>query len=150
MARRGAIINTVGRDLEKWRTDVVKQTRNLTINAVTDVEIKATRSLTRNSDPQLNLNFIIVQKKISKAGMKGEVGVMGDDPLPAYIEFGTGLSAASILAPYPQWVKDIAMEFYVNGQGTLQGRPYLYNNFLIVEAQYKVDLQKILDKERKS
>ena len=38
-----------------------------------------------------------------------------------YFEFGTGLSASQILAPYPQWVKDIAYEYYVSGKGTLIG-----------------------------
>lgn len=150
MARTGAIINTVGRDLERYRRDIVKQVRNLVVDSITKVEVLATRTLARNSGPNLDMNFIVVQKKFTKGGMQGEVGVMGSDPLPAYIEFGTGLFAASILAPYPQWIKDIAMKFYVNGQGTLQGKPYLYNNFLIVKAQFERELQKILDKEVRS
>lgn len=150
MARRGAVINTVGHDLERYRNDIVKQVRNLIVDSITRIEIMATRSLAANSTPQLNLNFIVIQKRITNGGFKGEVGVMGSDPLPAYIEFGTGLFAVNILAPYPQWIKDIAMQFYVNGQGTIQGKPYLYNNFLIVKAQFERELQKILDKEVRS
>lgn len=147
MARKGSIINTVGRDLERYRKDIVKQVRNLVVDSVTRIEIMATRSLTRNSTPELSLNFIVVQKKITKGGLQGEVGVMGSDPLPAYIEFGTGLFAVDILANYPQWVKDIAMKFYVNGRGTLQGKPYLYNNFLIVKIEFEKKLKEILGKE---
>lgn len=147
MARTGSIINTVGRDLERYRKDIVKQVRNLVIDSVTRIEVLATRSLARNSTPELSLNFIVVQKKITKGGLQGEVGVMGSDPLPAYIEFGTGLFAVDILANYPQWVKDIAMKFYVNGRGTLQGKPYLYNNFLIVKIEFEKKLKEILGKE---
>ncbi|WP_312364053.1 hypothetical protein [Sphingobacterium sp.] len=147
MARRGAIINTVGRDLERYRNDIVKQIRKLVIDSVTRIEIMAARSLTRNSTPELSLNFIVVQNKITKGGLQGEVGVMGSDPLPAYIEFGTGLFAVDILSNYPQWVKDIAMKFYVNGMGTLQGKPYLYNNFLIVKIEFEKKLKEILGKD---
>ena len=69
---------------------------------------------------------------------------MGSNDMAAYIEFGTGLSAADILSNYPQWVKDIAMQFYVNGQGTLDGHPYLYNNFLTVQASFERELEKIM------
>lgn len=150
MARGSSLINTVTKDLKQYQTGVIIKIRKLVIDSLTRIEIMATRSLTRNSTPELSLNFIVVQKKISKGGLQGEVGVMGSDPLPAYIEFGTGLFAADILAPYPQWIKDIAMTFYVNGQGTLQGKPYLYNNFLIVKIEFEKKLQEILDQEVKS
>ena len=150
MARGSSLINTVTKDLKQYQTGVIIKIRKLVIDSLTRIEIMATRSLTRNSTPELSLNFIVVQKKISEGGLQGEVGVMGSDPLPAYIEFGTGLFAADILAPYPQWIKDIAMTFYVNGQGTLQGKPYLYNNFLIVKIEFEKKLQEILDQEVKS
>lgn len=147
---RGSVINTVSRDLERYRNDIIKQVRNLVINSATKIEIMATRSLTANSTPELSLNFIVVQKRITNNGLQAEVGVMGSDPLPAYIEFGTGLFAADILSNYPQWIKDIAMKFYVNGRGTLQGKPYLYNNFLVVKIEFERELQKILGKEVRS
>ncbi len=144
MARRGVIINTVGRDLKSYRKEKIKRVRQLVIDSVTKIEYMANRSLVANSGAELNLNFINVDKKFESGGLKGEVGVMGDNEMAAYIEFGTGLSAADILSNYPQWVKDIAMQFYVNGQGTLQGRPYLYNNFLAVEAEFRRELELII------
>ncbi|GHE34888.1 hypothetical protein [Sphingobacterium griseoflavum] len=146
MARRGAVINTVGEELERYRRDKVKQIRDLVVDSVTKIEYLANRDMIANSGPELNLNFIHVDKKISNGGLKAEVGVMGSNDLAAYVEFGTGLSAADILSNYPQWVRDIAMQFYVNGQGTLEGRPYLYNNFLSVQAEFERELQKIIDK----
>lgn len=138
---KGAIINTVGRDLEKYRKDIIKQVTDLISDFASQLEIAATRDAP---------NFIHIDKKISKGGLKAEVGVMGDNPMAAYIEFGTGLSAQDILAPYPQWIRDIAMQFYVNGQGTLKGKPYLYNNYLRLMHAFRVELDKILKVKRKS
>lgn len=150
MARGTTLVNTVSKDLQRYKTEVIIKVKKLVIDSLTRIEIMATRSLTRNSTPELSLNFIVVQKRITEGGLQGEVGVMGSDPLPAYIEFGTGLFAVDILSNYPQWVKDIAMQFYVNGQGTLQGKPYLYNNFLIVKIEFEKKLQEILDFEVRS
>lgn len=138
---RSIIINTVGRDLEKYRKDTVKKVRNLISDFASQLEIAATRDAP---------NFIHIDKKFSKGGLVAEVGVMGDNPLAAYIEFGTGLSAVEILAPYPQWIKDVAMEFYVNGLGTLKGEPYLYNNYLRILHSFRVELDALLKIKRQS
>ena len=77
-------------------------------NAITDVQILAMRDAPK---------FVNIDKKFTDRGLTGEVGVMGEmegNHIAAYIEFGTGLSAREILAPYPQWIKDIAHEFYVS------------------------------------
>ena len=115
--------------------DVVR----LVENAITDVQILAMRDAPK---------FVNIDKKFTDKGLTGEVGVMGEmegNHIAAYIEFGTGLSAQEILAPYPQWVKDIAHEFYVNGQGKLQGKPYLYNNFLVIAEKFKRELKELVD-----
>jgi hypothetical protein len=39
------------------------------------------------------------------------------------------------------------MQFFVNGLGTLQGKPYLYNNFLKNVEKFKIDLQALMDKQ---
>lgn len=138
---RGAIINTVGRDLERYRKDIVKKVVDLVSDFASQLEIEAIRDAP---------NFIQINKEFSKGGLKAEVGVWGDNPLAAYIEFGTGLSAQQILAPYPQWIRDIAMQFYVNGLGTLKGKPYLYNNYLRLLHGFRVELDKILKVKRRS
>jgi len=138
---KGAIINTVGRDLEKYRNDTVKRVKDLIGEFASQLEIEAIRDAP---------NFIQINKEFSKGGLKAEVGVWGDNPMAAYIEFGTGLSAQDILAPYPQWIRDIAMKFYVNGQGTLKGKPYLYNNYLRLMHSFRVELDRILKVKRKS
>ncbi|MVZ65038.1 hypothetical protein GQF61_04185 [Sphingobacterium sp. DK4209] len=155
---KGAIINTVGRDLEKYRKDVLKKVKDLIAEFASQLEIDAIRDLDKASSDRdyildeglENLNFIHIDKKFTNSGFKAEVGVMGENDLAAYIEFGTGLSAKEILAPYPQEIRDIAMKFYVNGQGIMQGHPYLYNNYLRLMHAFRVELDKILKVKRKS
>ena len=115
---------------------MIKKIKDLVQDSITEVEILATRGAP---------DFVNIDKKFTEGGLVGEVGVMGDNPIAAYFEFGTGLSASEILANYPDWVKKIAWEFYVNGKGTLQGKPYLFSNFLVVEEKFKKELKQILN-----
>ena len=147
---KGAIINTVGRDLKNYRKDIIKKVKDLVVDKTTKVELMANRDLIANSSVEFNLNFISVDKRFLDGGLTGEVGVMGENEMAAYVEFGTGLSAKKILSKYPKWIQDIAYQFFVNGMGTLQGKPYLYNNFLVVCGEFVKDLEAILKKEYKS
>ncbi|MGM1431155.1 hypothetical protein ACS126_18010 [Sphingobacterium lactis] len=157
MARGGVVINTLGKDLERYRKDIVKQVKTAISDIATDLEISSKRDLkAASSRPDLieefeaqGLNFILVNKKFSKGGLKAEVGVWGDNNMAAYIEFGTGLSAREILAPYPQWVKDIAWTFKGDFDGSLKGSPYLYSNYFRLMPEYQIKLKAILDKKYK-
>lgn len=133
------VINTTSKNLSTYKTKMFRDVVKLVENAITDVQILAMRDAPK---------FVNIDKKFTNKGLTGEVGVMGEmegNHIAAYIEFGTGLSAREILAPYPQWIKDIAYEFYVNGQGKLQGKPYLYNNFLAIAEKFKQDLKELVD-----
>ena len=133
------VINTTSKNLSTYKTKMFRDVVQLVENAITDVQILAMRDAPK---------FVNIDKKFTDKGLTGEVGVMGDmegNHIAAYIEFGTGLSAREILAPYPQWIKDIAYEFYVNGQGKLQGKPYLYSNFLVIAEKFKRDLKELVD-----
>lgn len=59
--------------------------------------------------------------------LKGEG--MERPELAAYSEFGTGNFAATLLAPYPDDWKAMAMDYYVNGKGILSSKPSLYQAF---------------------
>ncbi|NCD14819.1 MAG: hypothetical protein EOL92_06250 [Bacteroidia bacterium] len=133
------VINTTSKNLSTYKTKMFRDVVRLVENAITDVQILAMRDAPK---------FVNIDKKFTNKGLTGEVGVMGEmegNHIAAYIEFGTGLSAREILAPYPQWIKDIAHEFYVNGQGKLKGKPYLYNNFLVIAEKFKRDLKELVD-----
>lgn len=49
--------------------------------------------------------------------------------LAAYSEFGTGNFAATLLAPYPDDWRNMAMDYYVNGKGVLPSKPSLYQAY---------------------
>ena len=72
----------------------------------------------------------------------------GTDPLPAYWEFGTGLSARAILAPYPDSIKQLAMTYFVNGQGTLRGAPYFFPAYFREAPKLIENLKRDLERLR--
>ena len=131
----GTVVNTTSANLKKYRDETIKKIANLVQDTATEVEIAATRGAPA---------FVTIDKKITEKGLQAEVGVMGENELAAYFEFGTGLSAKKILAKYPDWIKKIARQFYVNGKGTLTGKPYLFNNFLLKKKDFERELKKIV------
>lgn len=130
------VINTTSRNLKRYGDKMLRDVINLVVDKSTELEILATRDAPA---------FVSIDKKASDGGLSVEVGVFGENEMAAYFEFGTGLSAKEILAPYPQWIKDIAMQFYINGLGTLTGKPYLFNNFLVIEREFLSELEKLVN-----
>lgn len=129
------VVSTLVKDLRNYQDDKVSKAQTIVVTAVKKFELGAKRDAPR---------FIKINSKIEPDKLNGEVGVMGNDPLSAYFEFGTGLYASWILAPYPQWIKDIAMQFYVNGEGKLRGKPYLFPNFFIAQEWMLKELNKLV------
>ena len=150
MKVKTVIQNTLTYDLNGYRDEVISKTKQFIQQLIFQTNEEATRDAP---------SFVSISNKFEDKGLTGKVGVIGkqsvaknqSDPanMAAYIEFGTGLSASQILAPYPQWVKDIAYEYYVSGEGTLIGKPYLFNNFLKNIETFERDLNNLLEKEFK-
>ncbi len=147
--------NTLSKNLDLYKTQLFRDVVQLVEFAIEDTEMEAKRALNFDASYEVDTRFINIVSSFRNKGLTGEIAVdgakrgdsKGGNDMAAYIEFGTGLSAREILAPYPQWVKDIAMEFFVNGLGTLQGKPYLYNNFLKNVEKFKADLKALMDKQ---
>jgi len=142
----GKVINTTTGNLQRYSKDTLKEIKSLVADVTTQIELDATRDAPMSSG---GTKFISIDKKFSDNGYTGEVGVMGENDLAAYFEFGTGLSAGEILAPYPKWIKDIAWKFFVTGQGTLKGKPYLYPNVLKGIPVFQKELKMLIDKDVK-
>ena len=150
MKNKTVIQNTLTYDLNGYRDEVISKTKQIIQQLIFKTNEEATRDAPK---------FVSISNEFEDKGLTGKVGVIGKQSVPknqsdpanmaAYIEFGTGLSASQILAPYPQWVKDIAYEYYVNGKGTLTGKPYLFNNFLKNIETFERDLNNLLEKEFK-
>ena len=142
----GKVVNTTTGNLHRYREETLREIRSLVADITTQIEVDATRDAPMSSG---GTKFISIDKRFSDNGYTGEVGVMGENDLAAYFEFGTGLSAGQILAPYPQWIKDIAWKFFVTGQGTLKGKPYLYPNVLKGIPVFQRELKTLIDKDVK-
>ena len=155
------ITSSVQTDLEKFKKEKLKAIYNATFKCVKDTELQAIGSLNDATRYYEGIGLEGTQFiKINDAKVteengtyKGEVGVEGNSKskagkLAAYIEFGTGLSARTILANYPKAVQDTAYKFFETGLGTLKGRPYLFNNFLKNFEEFKRNLIKIGLKEK--
>lgn len=73
------------------------------------------------------------------------VNIYTDNAIAAYIEFGTGVYASEYLSGKDMEIKDEAIKFYVNGEGRMPARPYLFPAYyrhrdaLIVELNRKLD-----------
>lgn len=118
-----------------------------------DLQLSAMRTLDSYNKGQLeSVNFIQIDGKSSDNGLTYTVGVpsVGTDKkswLPIYIEFGTGLSAKSILAPYPADIKEYAWQFKSKYKdGTLIGHPYLFNNYQRILPLFTKELNTLLKK----
>ncbi len=150
MKVKAVIQNTLTYDLNGYKDEVIAKTKQFIQQLIFQTNIEATRDAP---------SFVSIGNEFEDKGLTGKVGILGKQSVPknqsdpanvaAYFEFGTGLSASQILAPYPQWVKDIAYEYYVSGKGTLIGKPYLFNNFLKNIETFERDLNNLLEKEFK-
>lgn len=62
--------------------------------------------------------------EVSEGGFR--ITIYTDNDFAAYIEFGTGEFAKAYLAGEPQEVTEEAIKFYINGEGKMPERPYLF------------------------
>lgn len=150
-------IKELAKALKKYQDETVQEVKEIVLDNGSDLLNRAQRSLNAYSGSQLeNLNFInlTMYSKIEGKGFSVAVGVPTVDTgkksrLAAYVEFGTGLSAQSILAPYPQEVKDLANTYFETGKGTLKGSPYLFNNYLLTRDNFIKELNEYLETRNK-
>lgn len=64
--------------------------------------------------------------------------------LAAYMEFGTGDYAAYFLSTNPQYIKDLARQYYVNGQGRLPSMPYITPSYIRERKKFLENVKKIV------
>ena len=131
------VVNTTSKNLKTFAQRRVQMVKNLVADTAVNIEIQATRDAPRG--------FINIDKQFSNKGLTAEVGVMGENDLAAYFEFGTGLSAKEILSSYPKYVKDLAYQFYINGEGTLKGKPYLFPAVFRYTKEFERELKRLND-----
>jgi len=82
--------------------------------------------------------------RISNSGYTGRVFVersAGD--IAAWVEFGTGQSAARYLSTVPARWREIARRYYINGRGTIIGRPFLLPAFMKYSVIFQKELKEV-------
>lgn len=136
------------RDIDKKGDKAIKAVKSVLANEATFIEENAIRDAPATfGGQQLN-----IKQRINKApknkGLTWNVGVetqRKDFEIEAWFEFGTGLSAKSLLSGvnYDADIKAQALTFFRNGKGTIPAKPYLFPNFFIVRSR-------IVDKIKKS
>lgn len=75
-----------------------------------------------------------IRGTISAVQEGNNYGVVTRGAISAYREFGTGNFAAALLSRYPEDWKDMARVFFINGQGRIPAKPYLYPAFKMETA----------------
>lgn len=84
-----------------------------------------------------------IQSKTENEGFTGRIDVNAGN-FGAYLEFGTGLSAAQYVPTLPKEWQDMARKFYINGKGTLVKTPYLFPAYQKEYPKFIEGLKKVL------
>lgn len=87
-----------------------------------------------------------INKTIEPDGMSGSVHVERQaGTIAAFVEFSTGQSAAAYLSTVePEW-RAAAKRFFVNGQGKIIGKPYLYPSFMHYSIAFEKELKEAIN-----
>lgn len=135
-------LSTVTSAIAKMGDMVKRGVQDEIAKSISNIQVEAT-----NKANAISSELKIDEYK-SDSGMTGIVSArhFANINLAAYIEFGTGIHAASLLQNYPQEVRDLAKQFYVNGKGRLFGRPYLIPAFLVERKKFLNNVKKVLRK----
>lgn len=90
-----------------------------------------------------------ILSKFTNNNFTGEVFVdAGATNLAAYIEFGTGRSAAGYVPTLPTEWQEVARKFYVNGKGTLIKQPFLLPSYFEEAPKLEKKIRKILKSKK--
>ena len=72
----------------------------------------------------------------------------GDDPMAAYIEFGTGKYFGNYPGKEKEW-QDLARQYYVNGKGWMRPAPYFYPSVTSGVVSLTSNIKNILSKDER-
>lgn len=72
----------------------------------------------------------------------------GDDPMAAYIEFGTGRYFPQYPGKEKEW-QDLARQYYVNGKGWMRPAPYFYPSVTSGVVSLTSNIKQILNRDER-
>ena len=124
------------RKLKKFGADGEKMASDVAQASALDMQSKAEASIRRYSQTiQEFAGPVVVSPNVE--GKKVYDVSMVNVPYAAYAEFGTG----AYVDVEPGW-EDVAMEFYVNGRGTLSPHPFFIPAFNDIKSKFIPNLEK--------
>ena len=127
--------------LEKRLKDYSKKIQNRV-----EEEIEATaQDIRAKAVRRVPVNLSTLKQGITiRPVSKGVWEVASNANYSAYVEFGTGVYAASYVPTLPKEIQEYARQFYVNGKGTIPARPFLFNSFLEERVQLVKRIKEII------
>lgn len=147
-------LNKALKDLDKKGEKAVQAVKSILADEATFIEENAIRDAPSTFGGQQ----LSIKQRINKVqknrGLTWNVGLetqRKDFEIEAWFEFGTGLSAKSLLSgpQYDSDIKAVALTFFRNGEGTIPARPYLFPNFFIVRSRIVDEIKKEIQKNIK-
>lgn len=72
----------------------------------------------------------------------------GNDPMAAYIEFGTGRYFPQYPGKEAEW-QELARQYYVNGRGWLRPAPYMYPSVMSNMVSLRSNIQQVLKRDER-
>lgn len=158
----GQLADKLNRMSESFQTEV----KQLTEFHIGEIEMEAIRNAPGGGDQIATQNGSENQRDIARGrnwtpisqaigytidstGYKGSVFVDNSaGEIAAWVEFGTGQSAARYLVSVPREWRELARTYYVNGRGTILAQPYLLPAFMKHQKLYIKDLKEALKRMR--
>jgi len=109
------------------------------IQTITDKELmKSVQTIGMVAKSNCRIQSIADTITYGKIDNRYEVSTSGVESV--YLEFGTGNFARVLLGNYPADWKEMAMRFYINGQGRTPAQPYLYPAFQREKQETVLDI----------
>jgi len=72
----------------------------------------------------------------------------GDDPMAAYIEFGTGRYFPNYPGKEAEW-QALARQYYVNGKGWMRPAPYMYPSVMSGLVSLQSNIKQVLNRDER-
>jgi len=111
------------------------------------VELMTTVAKTIYSSDNAEIRSSIRNKKIKDFSYELIAG-RGDDPMAAYIEFGTGRYFKLYPGKEKEW-QDLADQYFVNGEGMMRPAPYFYPSVTSGVVSLTSNIKQILNRDER-
>ena len=135
-------IQAVTKELEKK----AKQIENKIVAQVFDSGQEIMAQADRNKPAYSWGNITIMQggNKSDKLTFVVQASDLGNEPMAAYWEFGTGKNFLENMSGYTREQINLAKKFYVDGKGTIKAHPYLFPAYYTERKNFIKEIKKII------